>query len=86
MATEALGLGFQIGVVAFGGLIAMIAAAWRMGANPVLAFWLAYVLTRPLGASLGDLPAQSPTYGGFGWGTIVTSVVFLGVIAALGRR
>jgi uncharacterized membrane-anchored protein len=54
LATEALGLGFQIGVVAFGGLIAMIAAAWRMGANPVLAFWLAYVLTRPLGASLGD--------------------------------
>ncbi len=83
LATEALGLGFKVGVVVFGGLIAVIALAWRMGLNPVLAFWLCYILTRPLGASLGDLLSQSPTYGGFGWGTIVTSIVFLAVIVAL---
>ncbi|MDR3079747.1 MAG: hypothetical protein LBV60_02255, partial [Streptomyces sp.] len=36
------------------GLIAAITALWRFGANPVLSFWLAYILTRPLGANIGD--------------------------------
>ncbi|NML47167.1 hypothetical protein HHL11_25700 [Ramlibacter sp. G-1-2-2] len=83
LATEALGLGFQVGVLAFGALIALIAVAWRAGANAVLAFWLAYILTRPLGASLGDLLAQAREYGGLGLGTVVTSAVFLAVIATL---
>ena len=83
LANEALGLGFKIGVVAFGGLIAVIAVAYRLGANAVLAFWLAYILTRPLGASLGDLLSQSRTYGGLGMGTIVTSIAFLVVIVGL---
>ena len=83
LATEALGLGFQIGVLAFGGLIAIIATAYYLGANPVLTFWLAYILTRPLGASLGDLLSQSRNYGGVGLGTIYTSIAFLTVIVAL---
>lgn len=83
LATEALGLGFQIGVIAFGGLIAIIATAYCLGANPVLTFWLAYILTRPLGASLGDLLSQSRNYGGVGLGTIYTSIAFLTVIVAL---
>jgi len=83
LATEALGLGFRLGVMIFGGLIAAIYAAYRFGANPVWAFWLAYILTRPLGASLGDLLSQSPEYGGIGWGTVNTSIVFLLVIAGL---
>ena len=83
LATEALGLGFKLGVVAFGGLIAVIAVAYRLGANAVLTFWLAYILTRPLGASLGDLLSQSRTYGGLGMGTIVTSIGFLVVIVGL---
>ena len=83
LATEALGLGFRVGVLTFGGLIALIAVAYRLGANSVLAFWLAYILTRPLGASLGDLLSQSPTYGGLGMGTINASIVFLAVIVAL---
>ncbi|WP_299793219.1 hypothetical protein [Ramlibacter sp.] len=83
LATEALGLGFRVGVLVFGGLIAAICIAWRLGANVVLAFWLAYILTRPLGASLGDLLAQSREYGGLGVGTVVTSAVFLTVIAGL---
>src|SRR6267142_7158936 len=52
LATEALGLGFQLGVVIFGALIAATAIAYYLGASPVLTFWLAYILTRPLGASL----------------------------------
>lgn len=83
LATEALGLGFQLGVVVFSALIAAIFGAYRFGANPVLSFWLAYILTRPLGASLGDLLAQARTYGGLGLGTIYTSLAFLAVITLL---
>lgn len=83
LATEALGMGFQLGVIIFGALIAVIAVAFALGANPVLTFWLAYILTRPLGASLGDLLSQSREYGGVGLGTIYTSLAFLTVIVAL---
>jgi uncharacterized membrane-anchored protein len=83
LATEALGLGFNVGVVAFGALIAVIGAAYYLGANAVLTFWLAYILTRPLGASLGDLLSQARAYGGLGLGTVYTSVAFLIVIIAL---
>ena len=83
LATEALGLGFNIGVMAFAALLAAIAAANALGANAVLSFWLAYILTRPLGASLGDLLSQATEYGGLGLGTIHTSLAFLTVIVAL---
>jgi uncharacterized membrane-anchored protein len=83
LATEALGLGFNLGVVTFGALIAIVAAAYYLGANPVLTFWIAYILTRPLGASLGDMLSQAREYGGLGFGTVYTSGAFLGVIVAL---
>ena len=86
LATEALGLGFQLGVVAFGALIAAIAISYHVGGNPVLTFWLAYILTRPLGAALGDLLSQSREYGGIGLGTVLTSIVFLTVIVGLVAR
>ena len=83
LATEALGLGFQVGVFAFAGLIAAIVLAFKLGLNAVLSFWLVYILTRPLGAALGDLLSQSKTYGGLGLGALLTSVIFLTVIVAL---
>jgi uncharacterized membrane-anchored protein len=83
LATEALGLGFNLGVVLCGALIAVIAIAYYLGANAVLTFWLAYILTRPLGASLGDLLSQAHEYGGLGLGTIYTSLAFLTVIICL---
>jgi uncharacterized membrane-anchored protein len=83
LATEALMMGFNLGVLAFGALISAIAAAYYFGANAVLTFWLAYILTRPLGASLGDLLSQSRPNGGLGLGTVHTSIVFLVVIASL---
>ena len=86
LATEALNLGFTLGVGVFGLLIAIIATAYYLGVNAVLTFWLAYILTRPLGASLGDLLSQSQTNGGVGLGTIVTSVIFLVVISILVLR
>src|SRR6266481_1725506 len=70
LATEALQLGFRLGVVIFGGLIALVTLAYYRGANPILTFWVAYILTRPLGASLGDFLSQAKTYGGLGLGTV----------------
>ena len=52
--------------------------------NPVLSFWLAYILTRPLGASIGDEMSQSShKYGGLGLGTTGTSYIFLACILGL---
>jgi uncharacterized membrane-anchored protein len=72
-----------VGVVAFGALIAMTGVAALFGANRVLTFWIAYILTRPLGASLGDLLSQARDYGGLGLGTVITSIAFLAIIVAL---
>lgn len=83
LATDALQLGFQLGVVIFGGLIVVATIAYRLGANPVLTFWIAYVLTRPLGASIGDLLSQPRDAGGLGFGTVFTSAAFLVVIVSL---
>ena len=83
LATEALSLGFTVGVVAFSAMIAVIGLAYYLGGNAVLTFWLAYILTRPLGASLGDQLSQSRPNGGLGLGTVGTSLVFLAVIVTL---
>jgi uncharacterized membrane-anchored protein len=83
LATEALGLGFKVGVLAFGALIALTYVAWRMGGNAVLTFWIGYILTRPFGAALGDLLTQANTYGGLGLGAMWTSAIFLTVIVIL---
>ena len=65
------------------GLILTVLAAWKLGAGPVLSFWLAYILTRPLGANVGDYLASPRSEGGLGLGTFGTSVVFLGTILAV---
>src|SRR5436305_7209663 len=62
------------------GLIAAIFVAWRLGAGPVLCFWLAFILTRPLGANIGDFLGSSHSDGGQGLGTFWTSILFLGAI------
>ena len=68
----------------FAGLIAAIAVAhYRFGLGAVLAFWMAYILTRPLGASLGDFLSQPRPDGGLGLGTVGTSALFLTTILAL---
>lgn len=63
-------------------LLLAVLAGWKLGAGPVLSFWLAYVLTRPLGANIGDFLALPGGEGGLGLGTLVTSVVFLATILA----
>lgn len=76
-------MGFTLGAVIFGALIAATLLAWRLGGNVVLTFWIAYILTRPFGASLGDLLTQAKTYGGLGMGAMWTSALFLCVIVIL---
>jgi uncharacterized membrane-anchored protein len=83
LATEELMMGFNLGVLAFGALIATTAVAYYLGGNAVLTFWIAYILTRPLGASLGDLLSQSRPNGGLGLGTVHTSIGFLVVMVTL---
>jgi uncharacterized membrane-anchored protein len=85
LSAEKLNLGYGPSILIFGGLIAAVAVShFAFKANAVLAFWLAYILTRPLGASIGDWMSQnSPKYGGLGLGTTGTSYIFLGCILAL---
>lgn len=71
-----------ISVLLPAGLIVGVVIGWRLGANSVLAFWLAYILTRPLGANLGDWLGLPPDQGGIGLGVGWTSVLFLGAILA----
>ena len=75
---ERMGLGFFVSALIFGGMIALVALAhFRLGMGPILAFWIAYILTRPLGASIGDWMSQPTADGGLGLGTTVTSAIFL---------
>jgi len=78
LAAEKLNLGYLVSALIFGGLIAIVTVAHlRFKLNAVLAFWIAYILTRPLGASLGDYLSQSRDNGGLGLGTVLTSALFL---------
>jgi uncharacterized membrane-anchored protein len=84
LAAEKLKLGYFVSALIFGAIIAAIALAhFKFELNAVLAFWLAYILTRPLGASLGDLLSQSKHAGGLGIGATGTSYIFLGCILLL---
>jgi len=82
--SERLGLGYGLSLIIFAAVILIIAVAWKSKfLNPVLAFWAIYVLTRPLGASIGDLFSQSKKDGGIGLGTTTTSAIFLTIILGL---
>jgi uncharacterized membrane-anchored protein len=85
LSAEKFSLGYGVSILIFGGMIAAVTIAhFAFKLNAVLAFWLAYILTRPLGASIGDWMSQSdPKYGGLGLGTTGTSYIFLGCILAL---
>jgi uncharacterized membrane-anchored protein len=82
---EVLGLGYLVTGAIVAALIAALAIGWRAGLNPVLAFWFIYVLTRPLGASIGDFLSQPGDLGGLAMGATLTSVIFLvGIIVIVG--
>jgi uncharacterized membrane-anchored protein len=79
----ALNLGFFASIWVFAALIAVPAIGWwRFGMNPIVAFWFAYIVTRPLGASFADFFSK-PTNGGLGAGDGAVSAVALVIFAAL---
>jgi len=72
-----LGLGYLASGIFFGVVILIPALAWwRMGLNSIAAFWMAYVVTRPLGASFADYISKPPSMSGIGFGDGPTAVVF----------
>ncbi|MBU8918422.1 hypothetical protein BGM25_20470 [Bacillus sp. FJAT-29953] len=82
--SEDMNLGYFNSGLIFAAMIALITVAYYFfKLNAVLAFWLAYILTRPFGASLGDFLSQSHKHGGLGLGTTGTSAIFLVIILCL---
>ncbi len=78
---ESLKLGYLLSALIFAGAIAIIYLSYKIfKLNTILAFWLAYILTRPLGASIGDYLSQAHADGGLGLGTVITSIIFLTAI------
>src|SRR3954454_15789707 len=78
LTAERLNVGYAWSLALFATAIALVTAAhYWLNLNAVLAFWIAYILTRPLGASTGDLLSQPRDDGGLGLGTTTTSIVFL---------
>lgn len=82
LVAEKFELGYLTTGVLFCAVVITFWIAYLLKGNAVLTFWLAYIFTRPLGASFGDLLSQPLEYGGLGFGTIVTSLLFLGCIIA----
>jgi uncharacterized membrane-anchored protein len=84
LTAEKLAVGYWKSALIFGALIGVVFAGhWRFKLNAILAFWVAYILTRPLGASIGDYLSQLRADGGLGLGTTVTSAIFLVTILAV---
>jgi uncharacterized membrane-anchored protein len=84
LVAEHYGLGYLSTGVLFGMIIASLAFGYFiLQLDPILGFWLAYIFTRPLGASFGDLLSQPTEYGGMEFGTIITSALFLATIVLI---
>lgn len=81
---EGLGLGYLNTGIIVATVIAIVIVAQKLKLNPVLSFWIIYIMTRPLGASIGDFLSQPTKYGGLGLGATLTSVIFLiGILAII---
>lgn len=80
---EGLGLGYATTGLIVAGIIIVIAIARKLRLNSVLSFWIIYIMTRPLGASIGDYLSQPKDHGGLGLGATMTSVIFIGGILAV---
>jgi uncharacterized membrane-anchored protein len=84
LVAEKLDVGYWQSGLLFAGMIGLVALAYyRFKLPEVWAFWMAYILTRPLGASTGDFLSQPRDAGGLALGTVGTSVIFLTVILIL---
>ncbi len=84
-AASSVGLGFERGSLVFAGLLVVVGLAWRATKRvPVsVLFWSAYVLTRPLGATLGDTVTKSHAEGGLALDRISASLALLAAMAVV---
>lgn len=81
---DSSGLGFlQSNLLITGALVAIALAYYFTSISRTVLFWAAFVLTRPFGATMGDLLTKNPDKGGLGFGTIGSSAVLLVILAAL---
>ena len=81
---ETMEFGYGPAALVFAAMIGLVAFVYYVvKIDAILAFWIAYILTRPLGASIGDFLAKPVIADGMGWGTVPTSLIFLGLILAL---
>lgn len=82
LAAETLALGYAKSTLIFGGIIGLVALDYFVfKSNAVLSFWLAYILTRPLGASIGDYLSQPLANGGLGLSSVlINSVFFISIV------
>lgn len=81
---EGLGLGYLNTGIIVATIIAIVIVAQKLKLNSVLSFWLIYIMTRPLGASIGDYLSQPSKFGGLGLGATLTSIIFLiGILAII---
>ncbi|MFF3468494.1 hypothetical protein [Streptomyces sp. NPDC002619] len=84
LVSERIDLGYWLSAVLFAAAIAAVAIAhFALDLDAVWSFWIAYILTRPLGASIGDYLSQPTSNGGLDLGAVVTSALFLAVILGL---
>ncbi|MFJ1560783.1 COG4705 family protein [Streptomyces mirabilis] len=84
LVSERIDLGYWLSAVLFAMAIAAVAIAhFALDLDAVWSFWIAYILTRPLGASIGDYLSQPTSNGGLDLGAVVTSALFLAVILGL---
>jgi uncharacterized membrane-anchored protein len=75
-------LGYLSSAFLFMGMICIPLIAWRLGVNPVVTFWVAYVLTRPIGASFADYLGMAKNHSGLGIGHAATSGILIVAVAA----
>lgn len=81
---ETYALGYFPSALVFAGIIALVTLLYRFAKlNAILTFWIAYILTRPLGASIGDFLSQDKEAGGLALGTTITSGIFLVAIVTV---
>jgi uncharacterized membrane-anchored protein len=95
LVAERFNIGYSLSALMFAALIGLVTAVHyglkvglavghrHLTRNAVLAFWIAYIMTRPLGASIGDLMSQPKDGGGLGLGTTITSIIFLAAILGM---
>lgn len=78
------GLGFAGGAMLIGGVLAVVLLAhYFTKLSPILLFWIAFVLTRPFGATFGDLLTKTREHGGLGFGTQGSSLILISVLVVL---